>query len=105
MCLIKSLVSVCLYTCACGFARCLESAIEMIYRSKASGECAVNLTGLAAEILLCLQNCRFRLEQQIAVQSGHGHPFYGCIFVTFSDISFKILRNCDIIQLICYTEG
>lgn len=90
------LVPVCTYlcACACGFARCLESAIQMLQRSKASGECALNLTGLAVEILLCLLKFRTRLEQRIAVdQSVYCHPFPSHVNVTFCDIYFKIMRD------------
>lgn len=83
-------VHIYLYACACGFARCLESAIEVLQRSKASGECALNLTGLTAEILLCLQKFRLRLEQQIAFhQSVHQHHFchiFGYLFQKFWEI-------------------
>lgn len=96
------LVPVCTYlcACACGFARCLESAIQMLQRSKASGECALNLTGLAVEILLCLPKFRTRLERRIAVdQSVYRHPFPSHVSVPFCDIYFKIRKKWEIIQI------
>lgn len=65
------------HACACERAVCLESAVRMHSRDqRLLGECALNLWGLAAEIVLCFPKYMLSLEQRIAVdQSVSHHPF------------------------------
>lgn len=60
-----------------GCAVCLESAVRMHSRDqRILGECALNLGGLAAEIVLCFPKYMLSSEQQIAVdESVFHHPF------------------------------
>lgn len=57
--------------CACKCAVCLESAVRMHFTDqRLPRECALNLRGLAAEIVLCFPKYMLSTEQRIAVDQS-----------------------------------
>ena len=57
--------------CTCKCAICLKSAVQMHSRDqRLLWECALNLRGLAAKIVLCFPKYMLSLEQWIAVDQS-----------------------------------
>lgn len=97
---------------ACERAAGLESAVRMHSRDqRLLGECALNLSGLAAEIVLCFPKYMLSLERRRAAdQSVSHHPSHSYIWaggfhaahVTVALIS-PFLRSSDVYFLFVST--